>query len=101
MIEIGLNDFVVIVKDGELSDIVSTHLSYMKQFSNDDCVHYSVIIVSSCREADAIIAKAPDCVNITGKYYELFFVDDDSVKIVIIAKKYAEIIGKKYLDQSS
>lgn len=101
MIEIGLNDFVVILKNYELSDIVSTHLSYMKQFSKDDDVLYSVIIVSAPCEAKAIMAKSPDSVNVTGNYYEMFFVYDDIVKTVIIEKKYIGNESEKYLDQSS
>lgn len=82
-------------------NIVNTHLNFMKQFSIDDNISYSVIIVSGRFEARTFTLKVSDNVNITGNYFEETFIGDDTVKVVIVDKRYIGCEIEKYLDFSS
>ncbi|MGN0469050.1 MAG: hypothetical protein ACI4GY_10025 [Acutalibacteraceae bacterium] len=101
MVEINSKESVIFLKNPALSNIVNTHLNFMKQFSMDDNISYSVTIVFSRFEARTFTHKVPDSVNITGNYFEETFIDDESVKVVIVDKKYIDCEIEKYLDESS
>ena len=101
MVEISSKESVIFLKNPALSNIVNTHLNFMKQFSIDDTISYSVIIVSGRFEARTFTLKVPDNVNITGNYFEETFIGDDTVKVVIVDKRYIGREIEKYLDESS
>lgn len=90
MIELkpGMNDSFI-SDEKVLTDIVRTHLSYMNEFSKDNDVDYSVVIMESEDEVSDIVREDIDNVNITGKYYELTFISDDCVKVVIVNESMA------------
>lgn len=101
MIELNPGDCIELPNDKTLSDIVSTHLIFMKQFSTDDDISYSLIIVGCKQELDGLMTQAPDSVNITGNYFEITFIGDNYVKVVIVRKDYANSDIVRYLDESS
>ena len=101
MVEINSKESVIFLKNPALSNIVNTHLNFMKQFSIDDNISYSVIIVSGRFEARTFTLKVPDSVNISGNYFEETFIGDDTVKVVIVDKRYIGREIEKYLDESS
>lgn len=101
MIRLNPNDVVPHFEDDELVGIVETHMSFMKLFSRDDNVSYSLIIPQSKDETEVLMKDVPDNVNITGKYLEITFINDNSVKIVIVGEDNIVPGIEKYLDESS
>ena len=101
MIRLKPNDVVPHFQDAELAGIVETHISFMKLFSSDDNVSYSLIIPQSKEESNMLMRDVPDNVNIKGNYLEVTFIDDDSVKVVVIDKGNVVPGIEKYLDESS
>ena len=101
MIRLNPNDVVPHFEDDELVGIVETHMSFMRLFSRDDNVSYSLIIPQSKDETEVLMKDVPDNVNITGKYLEITFINDDSVKIVIVGEDNIVLGIEKYLDESS
>lgn len=101
MLEFKPGDHAVITNDKTLADIVETHLTFMKHFSLDDDVSYSLIIAQSKEETEKLTKGIPDSVNITGNYFEVTFVDDISVKVVIVSRKNVTGSIEKYLDECS
>ena len=101
MIRLNPNDVVPHFEDDELVGIVETHMSFMRLFSRDDNVSYSLIIPQSKEETDMLMKDVPDNVNITGKYLEITFIDDDSVKVVVVGESYIVPEIEKYLDRCS
>lgn len=98
MLEFKPEDKAEIPDDKQLSDIVQTHLSFMKLFSSDDDVSYTLIISQSKEETEKLTKGVPDSVNITGNYFEVTFIDDNSVKVVIVSKKYVTSNIERYID---
>lgn len=90
MIELkpGMNDSFI-SDDKVLMDIVRTHLCYMNEFSKDNDVVYFVVIMESEAEVSDIACEDIDNVNITDNYYELTFITDDCVKVVIVNESMA------------
>ena len=101
MIRLKPNDVVPYFQDAELVGIVETHMSFMRLFSRDDNVSYSLIIPQSKDETEVLMKDVPDNVNITGKYLEITFINDNSVKIVIVGEDNLVPGIEKYLDESS
>ena len=101
MIRLNPNDVVPHFEDDELVGIVETHMSFMRLFSRDDNVSYSLIIPQNKEETDMLMKDVPDNVNITGKYLEITFIDDDSVKVVVVGEDNLVPGIEKYLDESS
>lgn len=101
MIMLKPNDVVPHFQDAELIGIVETHMSFMRLFSSDDNVSYSLIIPQNKEETDMLMKDVPDNVNITGNYLEVTFIDDNSVKIVIVGEDNIVPGIEKYLDESS
>ena len=101
MIMLKPNDVVPHFQDAELIGIVETHMSFMRLFSSDDNVSYSLIISQSKEETDMLMKDIPDNVNITGNYLEITFIDDDSVKVVVVGESNVVPSVVKYLDRCS
>lgn len=101
MIRLKPNDVIPHFEDAELVGIVETHMSFMRLFSRDDNVSYSLIIPQSKDETEVLMKDVPDNVNITGKYLEITFINDNSVKIVIVGEDNIVLGIEKYLDESS
>ena len=101
MIRLKPNDVVPYFQDAELVGIVETHMSFMRLFSSDDNVSYSLIIPQSKEETEILMKDIPDNVNITGNYLEITFINDNSVKIVIVGEDNIVPGIEKYLDESS
>ena len=101
MIRLNPNDVVPYFQDAELVGIVETHMSFMRLFSSDDNVSYSLIIPQSKEETEILMKDIPDNVNITGNYLEITFINDDSVKVVIVGEDNIVPGIEKYLDESS
>lgn len=70
--------------DVNLNAIVATHLEYMRIFSEDADIKYSVIIPENADDITAIEAESIDSVNISGEYYEANIIYDDSVTVAVI-----------------
>ena len=98
MLEFKPQDKAEFPEDKQLSDIVQAHLSFMKLFSSDDDVSYTLIISQSKEETEKLTKGVPDSVNITGNYFEVTFIDDNSVKVVIVTKKYVTSNIERYID---
>ncbi len=75
--------------DKVLTDIVRTHISYMQEFSKDDETAYSVVIPESIDDIRSISFEDADSVNITQNYFEVTFISDNSVKVVIVKESMA------------
>ena len=101
MIRLNPNDVVPHFEDDELVGIVETHMSFMRLFSSDDNVSYSLIIPQSKEETDMLMKDIPDNVNITGNYLEITFINDDSVKVVVVGEDNIVPGIERYLDESS
>ena len=101
MIMLKPNDVVPHFQDAEQIGIVETHMSFMRLFSSDDNVSYSLIISQSKEETDMLMKDIPDNVNITGNYLEITFIDDDSVKVVVVGEDNTVPGIERYLDESS
>ena len=101
MIRLKPNDVIPHFEDAELVGIVETHMSFMRLFSSDDNMSYSLIIPQSKEETDMLMKDIPDNVNITGNYLEITFIDDDSVKVVVVGEDNLVPGIEKYLDESS
>ena len=101
MIRLKPNDVIPHFEDAELVGIVETHMSFMRLFSSDDNMSYSLIIPQSKEETEMLMKDAPDNVNITGNYLEITFIDDDSVKVVVVGEDNLVPGIEKYLDESS
>ena len=101
MIRLNPNDVVPYFQDAELVGIVETHMSFMRLFSSDDNVSYSLIIPQSKEETEILMKDVPDNVNITGKYLEITFINDDSVKVVVVGEDNTVLGIERYLDESS
>ena len=101
MIRLKPNDVIPHFEDAELVGIVETHMSFMRLFSRDDNVSYSLIIPQSKEETDMLMKDVPDNVNITGNYLEITFINDDSVKVVVVGEDNIVPGIERYLDESS
>ena len=101
MIRLNPNDVVPHFEDDELVGIVETHMSFMRLFSRDDNVSYSLIIPQSKDETEVLMKDVPDNVNITGKYLEITFINDDSVKVVVVGESNVVPSVVEYLDRCS
>ena len=101
MIRLKPNDVIPHFEDAELVGIVETHMSFMRLFSSDDNVSYSLIIPQSKEETDMLMKDVPDNVNITGNYLEITFINDDSVKVVVVGEDNIVPGIERYLDESS
>ena len=101
MIRLKPNDVIPHFEDAELVGIVETHMSFMRLFSSDDNMSYSLIIPQSKEETEMLMKDVPDNVNITGNYLEITFIDDDSVKVVVVGEDNLVPGIEKYLDESS
>ena len=101
MIRLKPNDVVPYFQDAELVGIVETHMSFMRLFSSDDNMSYSLIIPQSKEETEMLMKDVPDNVNITGNYLEITFIDYDSVKVVVVGEDNLVPGIEKYLDESS
>ena len=101
MIRLNPNDVVPHFEDDELVGIVETHMSFMRLFSRDDNVSYSLIIPQSKDETEVLMKDVPDNVNITGNYLEITFINDDSVKVVVVGEDNIVPGIERYLDESS
>lgn len=101
MLEFKPEDETNFPDNKQLSDIVQAHLSFMKLFSTDDDISYTLIISQSKEETEKLMESVPDSVNITGNYFEVTFIDDKSVKVVIVSKKYITNTIERYIDACS
>lgn len=61
----------------------------------------SLIIPQSKEETDMLMKDVPDNVNITGNYLEITFINDDSVKVVVVGEDNIVPGIERYLDESS
>ena len=101
MIRLNPNDVVPHFEDDELVGIVETHMSFMRLFSSDDNMSYSLIIPQSKEETEMLMKDVPDNVNITGNYLEITFINDDSVKVVVVGESNVVPSVVEYLDRCS
>lgn len=75
--------------DKVLTDIVRTHISYMQEFSKEDETEYAIVIPEVIDDVEGISFEDADSVNITQNYFEVTFISDNSVKVVIVKESMA------------
>lgn len=83
-------------EDTILKDIIETHLSFMR-FCEENCI----LLLAEEKEDLKQISVNPEYINVTNKYLEVTYIEDNKTTVLIVPRHLADKKLLSFIDEFS